>query len=476
MTLRVAPNTLSLSVYASLEDAGLKLSLDTAAGREEADIALHVENLTPSHLSESLTEQPWLAAIDAPISMNLRGTVDQSDRLLTLNGQTSAGPGRLRPTGFGAEFPFSTARSYFQFDPEKQRLTLDALTIRSPQLEVDATGHADLLRNEAKRLDEAILQLRFGRVAVDPEGVFESAAQFDSGAADIRFVPGEMRADLGQLYLQTSDADGDAASSIRITGGIAPKEAEAGQSRGWDTTMDLEVDRIRSQDLLALWPVPVANRTRAWLSQNLMDATFTNARIFLRGDGGDVETVLSYQFEDATVLAVPTLPPIRNARGFASIRGDSYAMTFDAGIVEPPEGGTLDLAGSTIRVPDLEAKPALMDVALRTAGTATATLSLLNEPPLSVLRDTGFGPDLATASVETKGTISFPLQKNLTLNEVRFDVTGTARRFTSNVLVPDHRLAADLLSLRANNSEVAVSGSAQLDDVPLTATWTQRLG
>ncbi len=116
------------------------------------------------------------------------------------------------------------------------------------------------------------------------------------------------------------------------------------------------------------------------------------------------------------------------------------------GIVTPPEGGTVDIAGSVFAVPDIFAHPAHGDVQLRAKAPLTAVLSLLDQPPFNYMEKAGQPVTLGTGMAEVSAHIDLPLINFIGPGDVVFQVAGKVHDFATDVVVKgrtDYRAFAD---------------------------------
>mgnify|MGYP001795080291 CR=1 FL=1 len=383
--------------------------------------------------------------------------------------QVSVAGGEIGRTGSDPT-PFDSAQLYLSYAPDTGRIDIDDLQLRAPQIQLAASGHAYLEAEEGGDPSGGVAQLRLTHLIADPEEVFEDAARFEDGAVDLRLQLDPVAVDLGQLYLKTVDGATGEPSHIRASGQgqLTPD--------GWEVSLDATVDQAHYSSVLALWPTTEGPRTRQWLLEHLSAGTIYDAVAAFRSKPGQpLESSIVYEFSDADLRPIKTLPPIQGAAGYASIREHAYTMTLDKGVTVPPEGGTIDLAGSVFRINDLREKPAQARLTLRSEGTIAGTLSLLDQPPFSILSQSGLPVNLATGRAKAETVIDLPLRQ-VQMRDVAFAATGTLSNVQSDIIVPERRLVAETLEVRASNAEVSIGGAGTLSDVPLRATWVKALG
>ena len=172
-----------------------------------------------------------------------------------------------------------------------------------------------------------------------------------------------------------------------------------------------------------------------------------------------------------------SMPPVTGAAGHASLFGNRFVVSASAGQIVAEQGGSIDVAGTSFIIPDISIRKEAPGI-VRVAGTGpvTAVMSLVNRPPLSVLKGTPLPVDLAREQTNVAGTISLPLKSRLKFDEINFHLTGGVSTVSSDVLVPGHVMVADDLQLSGDDTQIILSGQGFIDDIPASVRWRQPLG
>ena len=429
-------------------------------GGQGARMAARIDGVAASDLAAQAPVLGWLGVLDAPISGDLRASLEADGGIGALDGSLAVGAGALRPVVGARPVPLNAAEIVFAWDPARARITASRVAVDSPALRVTAAAHADLTDMTNGVPDAFQVQVRFDDVLVNPEGMFAEPVRFRQGAMDLRLRLDPFSVDLGQLALVE---DG---RHLLARGGVS-----AGGD-GWAVALDLELDAIRHDRMLALWPVGLVPKTRAWLTTNVQQGLLFGVKAGLRlRPGQEPRLSLGYEFADADVRFMATLPPIQGGRGYASIEGQTYTTVVEDGRVTPPEGGDIRVARSVFRVPDINKVPADAEITLATDSSLTAALSLLDQPPFRFLGKAGLSPDLGTGRARLTTELRLPLAARILLPDVGFTVTGTLEDVRSDRLVPGREVVAARLDLRADPAEVSLSGSGRLGQAAFDARW-----
>ncbi|MEY4983015.1 MAG: hypothetical protein RIR62_1281 [Pseudomonadota bacterium] len=453
-----AQATLTAVLPKGSQTARLTATVDGVAAR---DIALQAVPLAP------------LAVLDAPISGSLAATLEGRG-VTEFDARLSVGAGALRPTEGALPIAFNSAFMEIRYDPAAGKVRMTALEVDSPSLRLKARGHSYLARRDgailtgplgAERPAAFLTQISVTEAKIDPEGLFETPVRFSAGALDLRLTLDPFKVEIGQLALV------DEGLRLGLRGTIGADRA------GWRAALDVGVDRLEHGKLIALWPVRLVPKTREWLARNVLEGTLSDVRAALRIDPGkEARLSLSYDFADADVRFLPTLPPITDGDGYATVEGQTYTMVLSEGTVTPPVGGRIDMAGTVFSVLDFTRRPAQAEVTLRTDSTLTAALSILDEPPFRFLTKAGRPVDLGEGRARMEAILRFPLKPRLMPGDVGYAVAGRISGFISDRVVAGKEVRAEALTLSANPRGMTIAGQGVLGQMPFDVVYAQPFG
>ncbi len=442
-----------------------KVDFITYKTTPEARIVAELRRIPSRDLSAQSAALAWLGALDAPISGTLRTGVEPDGQLAELQATLDLGRGALQPTPDTDAVPFDSASLALSFDPASARLDFRTIRLDSPTLRMDATARAWLKDVQGGLPKALVAQIAISDLEADPAGLFEKPVSFSEGAVDLKLTLDPFRVTLGQLVL--SEGGRRISASGRFD--AVPK--------GWSVALDLGIDAIASERLLALWPLSAVPKTRAWLQDNVATAELFDVTGALRlAPDTEPRLSLGYEFRDADVRFLRSLPPILEGAGYATIDGNTYTLVLDRGHITAPLGGDLDMAGSVLRVPDLRIKPAPAEITLKTDSSVTAALSILDQPPFGFLTKAGRAVDIADGRAKVEAALKLVLAKKLAPDEVDYRVTADLTDIRSDRIVPGRPLLAARLQLSATRAGMRIEGPGTLSGVPFEALWRQDFG
>ena len=441
-----------------------------------ASVAGRLEGFPAADLAAQSRGLTWLAPLRAPVSGALRADLEADGSLGPVSAKLEIGAGTLTLGPTRDPIPFEMARTYFTYAPEAGRLTFEEVLLRSDTATFSGTAQALLQANpeHPEQIDHIVAQIQSQDLTLDPAGVFAEPQSFGQAATDLRITLAPLVVDIGQVTLRR-EAEGEAE-------GVPLQVIAFGRAAlrpdGWHTAVDVTVPRADQPQVAGLWPLPVAPRTRAWVLEHIIGGEVQDFRAALRFDpDGPPRRQLTWRFAQMALKPLPDFPPITGGSGFAALTGPDFTVTLEAGRAAAPGAGPVNLSGMSFRIPDSVQEPPMAMLGLRAEGQIADVLALVDQPPLSLLRDLPEGVILADAGrVRVSGDLAWPLERGVRLSGMDLALSAELTEVSAASLVPGHVLTADTLTLRADPELLTVSGAARLSNMPINAVFARPLG
>ncbi|SFT62763.1 AsmA family protein [Sedimentitalea nanhaiensis] len=443
----------------------IEMNYASRIGANSADFGILVQDIEAADIAAQAVALAWMDVLRAPISGALRGSVDAEGALGPLSATLQIGAGVLQPTDATRPIPFEGARSYFTYRPAEQMIQFDEVYVASSWGTGLAEGRA-YLGLGARGLDALIGQFNLSDMTINPDGLYETPLQVPGATADFRLELAPFRMTLGQLHVTQQD------SQLHMSGALAA------DPDGWTLSLDGRTDNLTPERLLELWPERAVPKPRKWVDENLSGGSLRDIDLALRLYPGQKPNLyLDFDYLESTIVFLKTQPPISGASGQVSMVGGRFVATATAGQIVADMGGAVEVSGTSFIIPDVDVKPATPAlVRVQGQGSVTSVLSLLNRPPLAVLKDTPLPVDMAQGQARVQGTVALPLKPRVQFEEFEFHLNGQIDGVQSDVLVPDHTVRADTLMLTGDQTQIVLAGSGSIDQLPVEVRWRQPIG
>ncbi len=444
----------------------LEMNYEGQLHSAEATFGLSIGDVPAQAIASQSAAMAWLSVLRAPITGSMRGTVDDGGELGPLYASLHIGAGALQPSDTTRPIRFEGARSYFEFDPQTETIRFDDLAVTSDWLTGEATGDAILIGLADGALDELVVRVEVSQLSMNPAGVYPEPLVFTEAAADFRMRLDPFEIDLGQMHVASGDTDV-----------LLEAELDAAAD-GWRLAVNGQVDKITPEALMVWWPPEVSPKPRRWVDVNLSGGMLENTQFAVRAQPQQRPDIyLNFDFFDSTIQFLKTMPPIEGAAGRTTLLDGRFVVSTTDGQIKAPIGGAIDITGTSFIIPDVGIrKRAPGVVRAKIQGDLPTVLSVLNEPPLQILRDVDLPVTVARGTAQASGTLSLPLAEQVAFEEISFHVDGALEGVTSDILIPGDTVAANSLRLTASQDRVRLSGTGTINGVPAQVAWQQDIG
>ena len=465
-TDRIVDITVNFAVFNQTEElAEVVLGFRSDKASSEASVSASFTNAAAADIAAQSPLLAFLGVLDAPISGALRSSIDADGEVSELAGTLELGAGALSPTRGARPVRFETAKVYIDYDPGDDRLDFTAITARSELGSVSGQGYI-YLSNFLNGWPNTLLgQFQVDGATIRAGALFAEEVEIARGATDFRLHLNPFTLELGQMVLVQEG------TSFLISGEVAAA------TDGWSLALDGSVEQIGQAQAMRLWPLRLAPRARKWVGENVTEGELLGLNASIRVAPGEARRLaVEAGFDGFSARVVKAMPPLQDATGYMVINNDRFIAVSEGGFVPAPEGGKVEIAGSVFSVADMRIKQAPAELALRFSGPLRAVLSLLDGPPFRVLKNTDFGPDLATGLVSGTGQASFLLKPRLRPEDVAFEASAEVRQVRSDRLVPGKAVTAERLLVEVDNRRIEVSGAARIGKAAGSGSWFAGIG
>ncbi len=443
----------------------LEMNYQSVVGESGAEFGISFDDMPARDIARQSPALAWLEALEAPISGALRAVVEADGALGPLNATLQIGAGVLQPTDETKPIPFSSAQTYFTYDPATQSMQFDDLFLDSKWVTARAEGKAFLVGLEQGLPTELWSQIRVSELRANPDGLYAEPVVIEGATMDTRLKLDPFELKLGEMSLS------DQGQRLLLNGVLAA------QPEGWDLALDGRMDGLTPARLLELWPETVKANTRNWIRDNVVAADLSNIQLAVRSHPESrPDLFLGFDFKGLETRFMKQMPHIKNAEGHGSLYDTRFVITASRGHVMAPQGGRIDVGGTSFVVPTVRVKQAPARVYLKAKSTVTAALSLLDNEPFRFLTKAGQPVTLADGQAEIEGQLDFLLKQKLQTDEVAFDVRAVARQLRSETLVEGRVLASPRLDIVARTGTLEIKGEGRIGRVPATGTWRTNIG
>lgn len=445
----------------------LALEFESPRASRAAEFDLSLTDATAMDIATQAPALGWLSVIDARLSGAIHARLDAEGALADFSATLDIGAGSLAPGGAAEPLHFDGAEARVNYDPAAGSLAFPRIAVSSDWGRIDAQGRAQLLTEDGRQV--VIGQFALSGAEMNPAGVLSAPALLPPSTVDMRLRLDPFTLDIGQLAIAPS-ADGGSGqllSSAQVTAG----------AEGWGVQVDAELEHVTTARFAELWPEGLFTPSRDWFRSHVDGGMLTGLAMGLRaGTAQEMRLAITSGFRDARVVVLEGLPPLTGAGGRVELQPRLFSASVTHATVTPPEGGDIEMGGTSFTIPDTHAHLQTAVVGLRARGEIAAMLSLLDQPGLNLLAPAGLTTNTARGEAEVAGELRYPLAPELTPADFDLTIAAALSDVESATLVPGRQLQAPRLDLHATMGSLEVSGAGTLDGIPATGAFSTGLG
>ncbi|WP_435141645.1 hypothetical protein [Pseudopelagicola sp. nBUS_19] len=433
--------------------------LNTSFETLETQFGVSFEDMPAEGLANQTAALSWLKIVRAALSGSLSGETNADGELGPLIAELNVDDGLLQPDDTVRPVPFENLRTFFTYYPDREAIFFDELSLDSALVRVTASGQA-LMRDIKLGLPkELLVQLEMSRFEANPKELKHAPLALNRSFADFRLKLNPFELTLGQMVINHG------VHQMRLAGEIST------QGTSWEYAVDGHSDGLDVNRILSIWPNELKPNLRKWVNENIHTVKLHDINFAIRSKAEEKPDVyVDFQFSDAEVKVLKTMPPVRQASGYASLIRNQFRVAAESGKVSADLGGEVDLSGTGFIVQNTLLKQSPAFALVKATGSITAIVSLLDREPLKVFSKANLPVEIATGRADLVGTAKFLMKENLPAGEVKYDVSGELADARTSYFIKGKEIRADLV-VHASNERVELKGNGTVGVLPFDGKW-----
>lgn len=355
-------------------------------------------------------------------------------------------------------------------------------TFRIDELEYDVSGNAGMLEGyvsfgapvaDAPLMPERIdFDLAGRNLVLDLPGVTPAAL-----AIPVLEAAGHHDLAAAELHIDSLSSD---VLGPMIEGRVSILlPLEKGQSAG--VIAEARMDgHTTAEKVMAAWPLVVADGARRWVARNLKSGKMSDIQFTMdmprgmirvgQGIGNDMME-LRFSFEDVVAQYVPGMTPIRDGRGRAVVRGNSFSLTAESGRVN-----NVNLISGSVTMPKFYPKETRAEFRATVAGAVPDILAIVDEEPLGYISAAGFSPSQFSGTGQFEIEVFRPNFAFVPIEDYGFGGTGTFRDLGLADFKEGYDIANAVGDVALSTEGLTINATAEMEGAPTTITWKRLFG
>jgi hypothetical protein len=429
------------------------------ANSDAVEVYVKSGAVTPSKIDAG-AEFAGLRALNFPVRAQAQFIIDRQGLAGPVKAWLNAGPGLITAPEWGSQpGKFGGAEAAFLIDIPSRRGQILKISLLG-ESKGEFKGAFAFGRNPAGAAAVG-LSVRGAGVKLDLPALFDRPLRLDGvefggviGGGGVKIDKAALRLNTFKIAVKGDVRDAPVSPAVRLQGSFSG---------------------LTAADLKTIWPKFAAPNARAWVMERLVKGQFPSGTIdvALAADSvvghivPDEGLTITFPFQGLNADYLEGLPPLTDARGTATLRGDSFEVTADDGVLGP-----VRVRNAKVFIPQLHLKGTVASISGEVSASMTNILTLLDAPRLGYPKRFGIKPAEVKGSAVVQFVFNVPTLRDLKAEEVGIKVTGKTSGLAL-ALRDDLRIDNADLAVDITGEGLVASGDTRVNAVPMKLTWSE---
>jgi len=426
-----------------------------------------LRDLVPSMLARMHPNLSLLETLSLDIGAEATVTLSRQGEVISADIDMVGGKGQLNvPWLEGLPVTLDNARIRARYSRADRRIEILPSTFHSGPNRVTIVGHivpaaaADGSTAWAFDLRSTEGMLATEEFAIPPRPI-ETLA-----------VAGHFRASPVMIQLDSASLAVDR-SQVQMDGKVG--------SDGGKITAELNgrIGSIALDTLLAIWPRPVAPRTRDWIGKHVSAGRIDSGSFRLhRNMSGEPEQRASLTMEASGVVAevLTVLPPIDMPRVLVRVEGDSAEISAPDASMKVKSGRRISLKHGRYTVAGFRSEQPIGEVAARASGPLPAALEVLDGAGFGLPTTVGLTIDGLDGKAEGQFKASFPVSQKIALTDVQLESKIKISEGRAKAAIAGYDVTSATVHLDVTEKSIDGKGDLLVRGSPMKVVWQRFFG
>ncbi|MGV6800743.1 MAG: YhdP family protein [bacterium] len=440
---------------------------------QRIDLSVNTDKLYLADLLEVSAGPELARMIDANLKGKITASFDYDGAILATNFDFTSTDGQIK---FGdKELPLAFLKLNTDYIPQTRSFEISELRydMADNQGVIDGMVSFGPINQATGAVpDQMQFALDFRELKLNAPGILSAPVNIDNLSAE-----GVHNFATNQLAIERLAAvfyDANLSGALTV---LLPDEA--GQSAGVVANASV-AGALTPQQVLSVWPLPLAEGARKWVSLNLKAGRLRNVEFNMnlprgmirKGYGiNDDMMRLSFDFDQVTAQIVKEMTPITQGSGSAVILGNSLELHTRTGKI-----ANINLDEGSVVMSAFYPKDTKSRYRATLSGGVKDLLSLVDEPPLGYISKSGFSPD--NFSGQGQFTIEIGRANRSYVPIENYDFIGDGH--FSNLTLTDFKEGLDLSNasgtVHLTNKDLEINAKAEIQQTPTDIVWLRQFG
>jgi hypothetical protein len=349
------------------------------------------------------------------------------------------------------------------YDGVTNHLAVSQLSVAADEGVIRLKGAADFHYDQGQ-LASISGGFATSRLALNMPGIFAQPVSFQSFEADGSYGVADRQVTIAHANLT--------APGLALTGSGSMTLGDKGQLPG--VAMSGKLAALPVKTLMRYWPLPIAEGTRSWINDNIVQGTLgpfvfqTNIApgVLDQDVLPDDDLKLTFAINGVEGNYVTGLTHVSGVSGKATLLGDTFTADFDGGHI-----GNLAVRGGHALIPTLHVHGTAGQITAHVDGQMPDIMTLIDMKPLGYATRFGIDPKQTHGTASTNLSFTVPMLQDLSVDAVGISVKAQVSDFA--VTLGHLKLANGAVNFDIDNDRLHQTGAITLADSRFLTDWVE---
>jgi len=243
-------------------------------------------------------------------------------------------------------------------------------------------------------------------------------------------------------------------------------------------TINAVLNNMPMDDLGTYWPDKLQDIPRSWVTGNIKkgyaDKATLDITMLASGENSDDVSLIDLggviDFHGLELDYFNPLEKVTDISGQAKYNDKEFNIEAYSGKVKDA-----DVTSAKVRIYDLDkvddVTNAHIDISTSVKGPIITALNVIDSKPLEYPKKLGINSNNFSGDADINLHFAFPLYQNLTVNEVKTDVSASVTNVNVKDVIDGFNLASNDVEVKVDNKHIEVGGSGKLEEMPIDFKW-----
>lgn len=441
---------------------------------QSVKLSTSIRDLVPGSLARTLPHFALLDGFDLPVAADATFDLTNAGELVSGKIAVELARGRVRLPGVDTSpFMVDAGLIDLRYHRKNKRIEVAPSTLHWGQSRITVAGGLSSVRGQDGR-DFWSFDLKSANGALAAEEFGIAPIPLDSLSIEGALSSQMQAVRIQQFLLKAGGGEINLGGELEVAG------------EGANARFEGRISPMPLATVKAIWPRALAPGARNWIGLRMSRAQVQGGTFkWLAGTHmgrpgpstniADQRLSVAIEVADIAIRPIKTMSPVEAPRGLLRLEGAGLEITVpDATIIVGPTK-KIPLKAIRFTAVDVLGDRPIGEVALRFQSPLSPVLELIDQPPLSLMKEAGLGSEVIEGKADGQLKLTLPLIDALDEKDIKFEGKAKATDLKAKQLLGPLDVQGGTLNVDLSDRAVEIKGELLTSGVLAKLNWQRVL-